>query len=37
MREYQFQSFFANHHKISQNFKILIFDLKTAEKGQNKK
>jgi hypothetical protein len=28
---------FANHHKIPQNFKILTFDLKTAQKLQNRK
>jgi hypothetical protein len=32
-----FQLFFANHHKIPHNFKILTFDLKTAEKVQNRK
>jgi hypothetical protein len=31
-----FQLFFANHHKISQNFNILTFDLKTAQKVQNR-
>jgi hypothetical protein len=38
MREYLkqvFQLFFANHHKIPQNFNILTFDLKTAQKVQN--
>jgi hypothetical protein len=36
MREHpKFQSFFANHHKIPQNFKILTFDFKTALKIQN--
>jgi imidazoleglycerol phosphate dehydratase HisB len=32
-----FQLFFANHHKIPQNFKSLTFDLKTAQKVQNRK
>jgi hypothetical protein len=37
-REYpKFQSFFANHHKIPQNFKMFSFDLKTAQKVQNVK
>jgi hypothetical protein len=32
-----FQLFFANNHKIPQNFKILTFDLKTAQKVLNRK
>jgi hypothetical protein len=32
-----FQLFFANSHKIPQNFNILTFDLKTAQKVQNRK
>jgi hypothetical protein len=32
-----FQQFFGSHHKIPQNFKILSFDLKMAQKVQNRK
>jgi hypothetical protein len=27
----------ANHQKIPQNFKIITFDLKTAQKAQNRR
>jgi hypothetical protein len=30
-----FNCFFANHHKIPQNLKILTFDLKTLQNRKN--